>query len=441
MKKLVATCWRAARARRRHAWWLFLALALLLTGGRLRLGSAPPNVLRIAHTFTTASERAILDDAVHEFEQTHPPLRIEQIILNSDTYQTVGWRLQFQGRQQPDIYFHWQGSRVEYAIKNGWAMNLEPYLSPGFVAQFVPASIKRQHGGIYHLPQSVDISNLVWYNRDVFARLGLEEPATLEAWLATCQRLRRAGVLPLVQGDRDLWPMGNLGAELLGQTLGPARLDRLFAPGVPVSVTDLAGLKTFVHMEQEGMFDLPGLMERGAIGGFGDIDAKVFFLAGKAAQHVVGSWFLADIQDARQRGELHFPVGVFPVPAARGEINAMVAVSTGWLVNPATRYPAAAVAFLELLLSRKYQARFAGLGNLSTRRDAPEFTAAPLARRALEILAATPVTLPPPDTGYRPEQAYVFYDLCGKLLTGKLTLPAAADYWTREKQALARQGL
>lgn len=434
--------------------WLWLGAAsagLILTGERLRLPSPNPNVLRFAHTFTTESERSIIDAAVAEFEQAHPPLRIEQIVLNSEVYQTIGWRLQFQGRRQPDVYFLWQGYKVDYVIENGWALDVSRYLSPGFLDQFVPAAVGLQSSihqpqpapppGIYHLPQSVDISNLVWYNRELFAKHRLSEPATLEEWLRLCVTLRRAGVLPLIQGNRDLWPMGNFGAELLGQSLGAERLRHLFTPGVAVTPDDLRGLKTLDWLEQQGGFDLPPLIERGSVGGFGDIDAKVFFLAGKAAQHVVGSWFLADIQDARQKNELKFAPGFFPVPAGAGEVNAMTSVTTGYLVNSATKNPPAAVALVELLLSRKYQSRFAALGNLSARRDAVEFTTDPLARRMLEILAATDVMVPPPDTGYSSDQANVFYELCAKMLAGKLDAARASVYWTREKQNLARKGL
>ena len=105
------------------------------------------------------------------------------------------------------------------------------------------------------------------------------------------------------------------------------------------------------------------------------------------------------------------------------------------------RNPKAAVDFLELLLSKKYQREFAKLGNLSVRSDAQEFTDDPQAKRMLEILVATPALVPPPDTGYRPEQAAVFYEMCGKILGGKLGLPHAAEYWTREKGNLARKGL
>jgi raffinose/stachyose/melibiose transport system substrate-binding protein len=423
--------------------WLWLGVmvaAFALTGNRLALSRPSPNHLRFAHTFTTESERAILDAAIVEFQRSRPGVTIDQIVSNSEVYNTVGWRLQFRGRNQPDIYFHWQGFKVEDCIRNGWAMDLTRWLSPGFTARFVSSAIRKQSGGIYFLPQSVDISNLIWYDRDRFAHLNLREPESLEDWLRQCATIRRAGFLPLAQGNRDLWPMGNLAAEFLGQTLGADALNRLFEPGVAIGPRDVQGLKTFGALLQSRSFDFPGVLNEGAVGSLNDIDAKVLFLGGQSAQHILGSWFLADVQDARNRNELKFSVGVFPVPAAPGEFDAMAAVSTGYLVNPRTRNPGAAVEFLELLLSRKYQSEFARLGNLSVRRDAPEFTSDPLARRMLEILAATPVFVPPPDTGYRPEQAAVFYEMCGRLLTGRLDLPRAAEYWTREKENLARKG-
>src|SRR5438552_2448282 len=132
--------------------WLWLGVivaAFALTGSRLALSRPSPNRLRLAHTFTTESERAILDAAIVEFQRSHPGLTIDQIVSNSEVYNSVGWRLQFQGRNQPDIYFHWQGFKVEDCIRNGWAMDLTHWLSPGFTAQFVPSAIRTQSGGIY----------------------------------------------------------------------------------------------------------------------------------------------------------------------------------------------------------------------------------------------------------------------------------------------------
>lgn len=422
-------------------WFGPVLVLLVLTGERLLLRGTDPEVLRFAHTFTTASERAIVDAAIAEFERTHPPLKIEQTIQNSETYQTIGWRLQFQGRKQPDLYFHWRGFKVDYAIAKGWALDVAPYLSAGFLEQFVPALVVREQGKLYHLPQSVDISNVIWYNRETFEAAGLSEPSNLSDWLSLCHQLRLKNVLPLAQGNRDLWPMGNFGAELMGQRLGADGLRRLFEPGELIHTSDVQGLQTFASLRERRCLELPGVIAEGGVGSLNDTDAKILFLTGKAAQHAVGSWFVADIEDARRKNELHFTVGVFPIPRGTGEVDAMTTVATGYLVNPASANPKAAVAFLELLLSRQYQSQFAQLGNLSARRDAREFTTDPLTLRMLEILAQTEVVVPPPDTGYRPEQAHIFYELCAKILEGKLDLSSGAEFWNREKEKLAQRGL
>src|SRR5256714_15627956 len=152
------------RAVKLNTWfWVgFVVAAFGLTGHRLTLTQPSPKRLRFAHTFTTESERAILDAAVAEFEQSHPDVRIQQIISNSEVYNTVGWRLQFQGRNQPDIYFHWQGFKVESCIERGWAMDMAPYLSPGFVDQFVSSAIRRQSGGGYFFPPTGRIKQPGW---------------------------------------------------------------------------------------------------------------------------------------------------------------------------------------------------------------------------------------------------------------------------------------
>jgi ABC-type glycerol-3-phosphate transport system substrate-binding protein len=422
-------------------WFALITVALLTTGHRLALPGSSPGLLRFAHTFTTESERAILNAAIAEFEQTHPGVRIEQIISNSEVYNTVGWRLQFQGRKQPDIFFHWQGFKVEQCVERGWAMDVSPYLTPGFLNQFVATAIQTQRAGIYFLPHSADLSALVWFNADLFKARGVSEPRTFEEWLRLCRKVREAKILPLAQGNRDLWPLGNFAAELEGQALGAPGAGRPFEPGVRISSNDIRGLRPLVELVKAGAFDLPSVLDPGSIGQLSDIDAKVLFLSGKPAQHILGSWFVADIQDARNKGELKFSVGVFAVPPAAGETDALCAVTTGFLVNPHSKNPKGAVAFLELLLSRKYQSEFAKLGTLSVRRDALEFTQDPLGKQMLEILGSTSVLVPPPDTGYAPEQAAVFYELVGKLLTGRLELNQAALWWQYEKQHLARKGL
>ena len=63
-----------------------------------------------------------------------------------------------------------------------------------------------------------------------------------------------------------LSPMGNFGAELLGQTLGTAAANQLFQPRTPVRADDLRALDTCIFLLKNHCFDLPGVLDEGAIG-------------------------------------------------------------------------------------------------------------------------------------------------------------------------------
>ena len=53
----------------------------------------------------------------------------------------IGWRTQLQRSRPPDIYFQWDGFKVDMAAARGWALDLRPHLSPEFRDAFVPAAL------------------------------------------------------------------------------------------------------------------------------------------------------------------------------------------------------------------------------------------------------------------------------------------------------------
>ena len=105
-------------------------------------------------------------------------------------------------------------------------------------------------------------------------------------WLDQCERLREKGRLPLAQGNRDLWPMGNMAAELVAQSLGPDEVSKLYQPETPVTAQDLEGLNALVRLRDARCFELEGVVGPGGIGAIGDDEAGTIIQGKLTAAHI-----------------------------------------------------------------------------------------------------------------------------------------------------------
>ena len=75
-------------------------------------------------------------------------------------------------------------------------------------------------GKLYAAPL-VDSVVTVIYNRDLFARLGVKPPTTWSQFLATCNRIADAGVVPVAMAGADGVSVGFLGTALSANTVYP----------------------------------------------------------------------------------------------------------------------------------------------------------------------------------------------------------------------------
>ncbi len=97
----------------------------------------------------------------------------------------------------------------------------------------IPAELMEQvsyKGRIYGVPANVHRNNTVFYNKHVFAKFGLAEPASVAELLAQGKALRDRGVPLLAVGSREPWTLSLLIFEcLLVSREGPAFYRDFFA--------------------------------------------------------------------------------------------------------------------------------------------------------------------------------------------------------------------
>jgi len=95
--------------------------------------------------------------------------------------------------------------------ENGW---LDSY-PPGVI------DVLSYEGDIWSVPVNIHRSNVLWYNKAVFADAGLEPPTTFDEFFAVADALQAAGVTPLGLGDNGIWAATHLMESVLLGAMGP----------------------------------------------------------------------------------------------------------------------------------------------------------------------------------------------------------------------------
>lgn len=179
------------------------------------------------------------------------------------------------------------------------------------VMPLAASTVKKVYGQMVSIPFQYNVEGL-WYNKQVFADLGIAEPKTWDELVAAAAKLKDAGITPITQGGKDGWPVTrwigmyifrNAGADALEKVRdGSAKLTDPAYVAAAQAVADLAA---------NGYFG-EGIVSRESSA------ATVEFLTGKAGMMYNGSWFLSNINDPAQNEIGADNVGLIPFPAVSG---------------------------------------------------------------------------------------------------------------------------
>ncbi len=178
----------------------------------------------------------------------------------------------------------------------------------------------------------------VYYNKDIFDKLGLKIPATWEDFLAACDTIQKAGYTPVANGLAEEWDIN----ECFMMGILPA-----FTGGRDGRLAYEAGKTPFNDPKMVKAFQAMADVAKYAPRGFEALtynDSNALFATGKAAMYADGSWTLDTFKD------VPFKWGNFAFPAPKGSKPAITFhADAGLTMNAKTKYPAEAKAFLEWL--------------------------------------------------------------------------------------------
>ena len=217
--------------------------------------------------------------------------------------------------QAPTLVYSWgNGGMLKSWVAAGKIMDLTPEVAkdPALTGRFLPAVAKSGviDGKTYAVPNNSMQPVFLYYNKDLFARVGAQPPKTWDELMALVPKFTAAGIAPFSLGGQSKWPQ-LMWEEYLVDRIGGPGVFGAVAANKPGAWSDPAILDANRKIQQ--LVDAGGFVK-----GFSSISTDsnadtALLYTGKAAMYLMGSWAFPTIKEAdpdfaaKQLGYTTFP--------------------------------------------------------------------------------------------------------------------------------------
>lgn len=316
----------------RFVWWKKLIIALLVltvTSGCGIIGSdnvlpspaseTEPVQLTITYAMGDGAHHKGIQTIINDFKKSH--LNV-QITVVERTEQAQGYAdelslLDAMGKF-PDL--------LEMRDTQLFAdAGLLAELPKSIVEMF--EDIPKVNGMIYTAPLKTEMPQGIVYNKKLFQKWGLGEPATYQQFLELCKKIRAKGIYPLVVGGKDLWHMGFwVNHFMLNDVYSKDPEWNRKRTANQVSWTDAGPKAAFRELKAlwDNDYIVPGFMN------IADHQTIDYLVSGKAGMVMSGPWMFSQLEQA----DPDFEAGFFPVPDRQGNIYIFgLQQPSGWAMS------------------------------------------------------------------------------------------------------------
>jgi multiple sugar transport system substrate-binding protein/raffinose/stachyose/melibiose transport system substrate-binding protein len=259
-------------------------------------------------TFESPSLDAVFwDTSIARAAEQVGGVKINRIVTGAGDRDTYAQQLQASG-QFPDLLASIQ---VRPFLEAGL---IQPYDTAWLEETFVQPYANTIGGQTYMPPTNTQIIPLIFYNKQIFADNGIEEPTTWAELMAVIEKLVGLGITPMENAGADPWANSMYMAGIWATDVlaaDPQWLEKRNAGEVKFSdEVSVKAIQKGLDLIAAGAFDPTCLSVDYAT-------ANANFLEGKSAMYPMGSWFigkgyLTDEQAAN--------IGIFPWPSDSGSV-------------------------------------------------------------------------------------------------------------------------
>ncbi|SFT20642.1 ABC transporter substrate-binding protein [Paenibacillus sp. BC26] len=378
--------------------------------------------LRIAMGSPGEKLIAVWNELKDQYEAAHPNITVDLNFQDDDMYQTIGLPNLLNSDNAPDIYFEWAGQRLKMRNDEGYAADLtEAVQQDGLKDRFVPSDYNGMtiDDKVYMIPSNADVTNIIWYNKDIFSSLKLTPPKTWDEFIEVSKKIQAADITPIAVGNKDLWAGGNWMAHIISRVVGEQAYADAMTLNKPFNSPEFVKALNYIKELRDGE-----LVNKSA-NAIADNEADTLFMNGQAAMHPIGSWFVSTALEEAPDFDYDF-FNLPSMPGGAGDQSSVLGVATGYMINKKTEHLQAAIDFMKLYVSPEASAKLLenGVTPMAKGSVDPSKTDA-LTVKLNDLLKNATSLVSPPDTGYNLEIADALNSATSQVLGGDNTPEAA----------------
>ena len=185
---------------------LVLVLALLMTACGSFALAEEPITLTLWHISTAQNRIDVFDRAIARFNEEYPNVKVDVAVQENDPYKTKLKTTMGSG-EAPDLFHSWGGGWLNEFVKEGLVYNMTAEVEAGLGADIAPGfkSLAKYGEDYYGLPY-LGAAALVYYNGEMFDKLGVAYPTTWEEMTAAVEVFKENGIIPFALGNASAWP-------------------------------------------------------------------------------------------------------------------------------------------------------------------------------------------------------------------------------------------
>lgn len=252
------------------------------------------------------SNRHSYEAAIADVTAQYPNVNFTWEAIENQAYKTK-IKAAVAADEMPDIFFTWSCAFLGDFVDAGRVYCLDEAYEPW--KSELPESMmgnSTYDGKHYGVPLTMNIVGL-FANMEILQSVGYDEvPGTYEEFIACCDKLLEAGIIPFGCAGKETWCVTEYLESVIEKSCGAQVLGDIFLGKATWNNADVASaVDTFQGMVTKGYFDPNGIA-------LTNDEVKANFMAGKYAFYMNGTWNCADFSNNAEFGP-KVKVAEFPV--------------------------------------------------------------------------------------------------------------------------------